>query len=161
MTERKWLFKLFFILVVSGTGLTAAVGGALYCSFEGLPEIINVDDYKPNVVSQVFATGGKEPVLISEFYGEQRRYLVPYDRIPQSVVRAFISAEDDQFFQHPGINIGSIIRASIANFRAGHVVQGGSTITQQVTKSSSHLGAKLRPEDPRGDPGEPPRKAPD
>ncbi len=71
--------------------------------------------------------------LLGEFY-KQRRYLVPYDRIPEVVVKAFISAEDDQFFEHPGINVASIIRAAIANFKAGHKVQGGSTITQQVAK---------------------------
>ncbi len=76
---------------------------------------------------------GVDDELLGEFY-KQRRYIVPYDRIPDVVIKAFIASEDDQFFQHPGVNIASIIRAAIANFKAGHKVQGGSTITQQVAK---------------------------
>ncbi|MEK7690584.1 MAG: transglycosylase domain-containing protein, partial [Bdellovibrionota bacterium] len=63
------------------------------------------------------------------------RYVVPFEAIPEIVVRAFVAAEDDRFFEHQGIDPVSILRAAIVNFRAGHFVQGGSTITQQITKS--------------------------
>lgn len=75
-----------------------------------------------------------DEILMAEFYRE-RRYLTPFEEIPEMVVQAFISAEDSTFFDHQGVNLAAIIRASIANFKAGHVVQGGSTITQQVAKS--------------------------
>ena len=97
----------------------------------GLPEIISVADYKPLLVSPVFDRGGKK---VGEFYRE-RRTLVPYDKMPKHLVHAFLAAEDDQFFTHGGINYGSILRATLANIRAGHSVQGGSTITQQLAKT--------------------------
>ncbi len=127
--------KSIFLFILGGTFLALfLVGGALWKFSRDLPRIITVGDYRPLGVTQVFATGGKKAVEIGEFFKE-RRYIVPYEKIPEHVVRAFISAEDDRFFEHPGINIASMVRASVANFRAGHVVQGGSTITQQVAKS--------------------------
>jgi penicillin-binding protein 1A len=97
----------------------------------GLPEIITVADYKPLLVSPVYDRNGKKA---GEFYRE-RRTLVPYSKMPKHLVYAFLAAEDDQFFQHGGINYGSILRATLANIRAGHSVQGGSTITQQLAKT--------------------------
>lgn len=130
------IFKMLFFLALVGSGLAAAVAGVIFWTFaRGLPNIITVEDYKPLTVTRIVAAGeDSAPAVIGEFYKE-RRYLVPYDKVPEQAVRAFISAEDDQFFNHPGINIVSMIRAGLANFRAGHVVQGGSTITQQVAKS--------------------------
>lgn len=134
----KWIFKLLFVFSVGGTLICAGVAALILWHYSrGLPNIITVADYRPLGVTRIIAEGsgedGKEAV-IGEFFKE-RRYLVPYEKIPEIVVQAFISAEDDQFFNHPGINVASIIRASLANFKAGHVVQGGSTITQQVAKS--------------------------
>ncbi|MCM2322889.1 MAG: PBP1A family penicillin-binding protein [Oligoflexia bacterium] len=146
-TEKRgaaWILRMTFILMVAGTFLGVVVAGAIFWHFSrDLPNIITVADYKPLTVTRIVATGGSQEsetpgpekeVVIGEFF-KQRRYLVPYEKIPPIVIQAFISAEDDQFFQHSGINVVSMIRAGIANFRAGHTVQGGSTITQQVTKS--------------------------
>lgn len=96
-----------------------------------LPQIISLDDYQPLLVSKVLDRNGKQ---IGEFFRE-RRTLVPYSKIPKEIVNAFLAAEDDTFFQHKGINYMAIIRAQMANLKAGHTVQGGSTITQQVAKT--------------------------
>ncbi|HAR42099.1 MAG TPA: penicillin-binding protein [Bdellovibrionales bacterium] len=138
-----WIFRTFFIIAVGGTlaGTLVAAGVAWHFSRD-LPKIIAVEDYRPLGVTKIIVSSPEAQVqpqqhneqVIGEFYKE-RRYLIPFEKIPENVIRAFISAEDDQFFAHSGINIASILRASIANFRAGHVVQGGSTITQQVAKS--------------------------
>lgn len=96
-----------------------------------LPAMVSVADYKPLGVTKVLT---KDNLLLSELFKE-RRYLVPFEKLPPLVVKAFVSAEDDQFFEHQGFNPVAMLRASLANFRAGHVVQGGSTITQQVAKS--------------------------
>ncbi len=133
--ESDWIVKAFFISLVAGTLLAMVGATGIYWYFSrNLPKIITVADYHPLGVTQVFGTGGKGEAEIGEFFKE-RRYLIPYDKIPDSIVKAFVSAEDDRFFEHPGVNVFSIIRAGIANFKAGRVVQGGSTITQQVAKS--------------------------
>lgn len=133
--EDGWIFKTVFMVCVGGTLFVMLIAGLVFWHFSrGLPRIISVADYRPLGVTRILGSNGKENTEIGEFFKE-RRYLIPYEKIPESVIHAFISAEDDRFFEHPGINILSIIRAAIANFKAGHVVQGGSTITQQVAKS--------------------------
>lgn len=131
-----WFFKITLVLFFFGTcSLVAVASGAFWHFSKDLPNIITVADYHPWLVTRVFANlNEKTPELVGEF-SIQKRYIVPYEKIPEHVIKAFISAEDDRFFEHSGINIISMIRASIANFKAGHVVQGGSTITQQVAKS--------------------------
>ena len=128
---RRLLSWLLFACSVAAVGGLLA-GGFLYVSLsEGLPEFESVEDYRPKVVTRVFAQDGQ---LIGEFYRE-RRVVVPYERIPQRLVQAVLSSEDDRFFDHDGIDYLGILRAAIANVKAGRVVQGGSTITQQVAKS--------------------------
>lgn len=96
-----------------------------------LPKILKVEDYKPLLVSDVYARGGEK---IGEFFRENRT-LIAFDKIPKNLVNAFLAAEDDTFFEHGGINYLAILRASLANLRAGRSKQGASTITQQVAKS--------------------------
>ncbi len=130
-----WVARTLFLMAIAGTVLVTVIGGAIFWHFSrDLPKIITVEDYRPRTVTRVLGGGGRDDMLMGEFYRE-RRYLVPYDKIPDQLIKAFISAEDDSFFEHQGVNLVSILRAAIANARAGHVVQGGSTITQQVAKS--------------------------
>ena len=123
--------KLIIVLATLAVlGTIAAVGTYRYL-LASLPKLITVEDYEPLLVSQVYDRNGKK---IGEFFRE-RRTLVPYKQIPKDVINAFLAAEDDQFFQHGGINYFAILRATLANLKAGHTVQGASTITQQVTKT--------------------------
>jgi len=98
---------------------------------EDLPKISKLSDYHPPVVTTVYSDDNRK---IGEFYKE-RRIVIPISRIPQTLKEAFIAAEDSRFYSHPGIDIIGIFRALLKNIEAGGVVQGGSTITQQVTKS--------------------------
>ena len=98
------------------------------------PEIQKISDYRPLGVTQIISVENGQTKVMAEFYKE-KRYLVAYDQIPPKLVHAFLSAEDSTFFEHQGVNITAILRAAIANFLAGQVVQGGSTITQQIAKS--------------------------
>lgn len=145
--DAAWVLKTLFLMFVACTVLGAiAVGGVFWSFSHGLPKIITVEDYRPPIVSKILGApdpaNPKQEQVLGEFYKNERRYVIPYEKIPEVVVRAFISAEDDKFFEHGGINFSSMIRASIANFRAGRVVQGGSTITQQVAKSLLHDSEK-------------------
>lgn len=122
------------ILIVIGLGSILIIGAlvALVVSVNnGLPAIITLKDYQPLLVTSVYSKDNKK---IGEFYRE-RRELVPFEKIPKYVVQAFLAAEDDQFYEHQGINLLAMFRAMLANVKAGRNVQGGSTITQQVAKT--------------------------
>jgi len=126
------MFKKILIGLLSLLFITVLSAYLVYSSVkQSLPEIIKIEDYKPLLVSQVYDRNNKK---IGEFFRE-RRVLVPYSDIPKSVVNAFLAAEDDKFFEHSGVNYQGLLRAAIVNMRAGHKVQGGSTITQQVAKT--------------------------
>jgi len=131
-SKRRLIIRIFicFAAVLILAAGAAVVSAYFYFTYD-LPQLFSLNDYKPPVVSQVFADDG---TLIGEFYKE-RRVSVQFSEIPRQVIQAFIAAEDAEFFTHPGIDFSGIIRASIKNFRAGRIVQGGSTITQQVTRS--------------------------
>ncbi len=126
------LLKVVFGLLGMVT-LTIVIGASfLYYHFtRNLPKIGNITDYRPPVVSEVYANDGTK---IGEFW-QECRYLLPYAQIPRRIIDAFVASEDERFWEHKGVDFQSILRAFIENLRAGHVVQGGSTITQQVTRS--------------------------
>lgn len=128
--RRFWLrLSLFFGAFIMVSVLSAVF---VYQTIKAsLPQIISVQDYKPLLVSPVYDRNGKK---IGEF-ARERRTLVPFERIPQVVIQAFLAAEDDQFYRHKGINYMAILRAAMANLRAGQTVQGASTITQQLAKT--------------------------
>ncbi|MBI2342257.1 MAG: transglycosylase domain-containing protein, partial [Deltaproteobacteria bacterium] len=123
-------FLTTFIIAASTILLTLMVIGYFYFAYD-LPNIQTLKDYKPPVVSEVFADDGTK---IGEFWKECRFWL-PIEAIPKQVIQAFIASEDARFFEHRGVDVIGIGRAMIENLKAGHVVQGGSTITQQITRS--------------------------
>jgi len=111
-------------------GLIIGIIILVYVS-KSLPDFQNLSDYRPNLVTTVYAQDGK---VIGELYKE-KRYLIAFKDIPTRVTNAFLAAEDKAFYQHDGVNFISIIRALIINTWHGSVKQGGSTITQQVVKA--------------------------
>lgn len=131
-----FLFILTWILLASGFGVLMIFIGYWHFS-RTLPQLISVSDYHPLGVTRVISKGPHQegsPEVVGEFFKE-KRYVVSYEKIPELIIQAVISAEDNTFFEHQGISLTAILRATVANFKAGHVVQGGSTITQQVAKS--------------------------
>ncbi len=128
LTFFKWSVGFVFICLLLATGSLA--GLYAYLS-QDLPKINTLEDYQPATVSYVFSDDGRK---IGEFYKE-RRIVIPLSDMPGHLINAFVAAEDSRFREHPGIDIQSIFRAFIKNFQAGTITQGGSTITQQVTKS--------------------------
>ncbi|HEY8279374.1 MAG TPA: PBP1A family penicillin-binding protein [Bdellovibrionota bacterium] len=124
----------------------ALVGLLLLWSILNLPKLDNMQDYRPALQSVVLARDGR---VLGEYVDDERRYLVSIEEIPEHVVQAFLAAEDEHFFTHSGVDVIGLIRATLANLRAGGVVQGGSTITMQVAKglllsSERTFGRKLR-----------------
>jgi penicillin-binding protein 1A len=131
--KKRFSFIRFFILLfLMGGAFGAGLGYWGYKQFEkDLPDRWSaLTDYKPSRASRVFSSEGE---LIGEFY-LQKRIVLPYEQIPKHVMQSFVAAEDNRFFDHHGIDPLGIVRAAFANFKAGRVVQGGSTITQQVAK---------------------------
>jgi len=132
--RRRWAKRLGFVLYgLIFTAFLAAAAGAGYIYYHfirDLPDFTEIKEYRPSVVTRVFARDGR---LIGEFYSE-RRIEVPYSRLPRHLILAFVAAEDARFFEHPGVDLTGIVRAFVRNLEAGEVVQGGSTITQQVVK---------------------------
>ncbi|WP_319522721.1 penicillin-binding protein 1A [uncultured Desulfosarcina sp.] len=124
----KWSLVLTVILMLMGA--TAMVGVYFYM-VDDLPKITSLKDYHPSIITTVYSDDNRK---IAEFYKE-RRIVVPLSKIPIQLQQAFIAAEDARFYKHQGIDFFSIVRAFIKNLEAGTIVQGGSTITQQVTKS--------------------------
>ncbi len=96
-----------------------------------LPRLTSLKDYKPYIISEVYS---EDEALIGEFFME-RRTVVPLAQMPRNLTRAFVAAEDARFFEHRGVDYWRILGAAFKNIEALDVVQGGSTITQQIAKS--------------------------
>ncbi len=88
-------------------------------------------DYRPPIITEIYSDDGE---VIGRLW-EEKRIVVPLEGLPRHLIQAFIAAEDSRFFEHEGVDIQGIIRALFKNLAAGKIEQGGSTITQQVTKS--------------------------
>jgi len=133
--KRKWLYRILLFGIFSGLGMFVlglfAVLGVYYYYSKDLPKISSLSDYHPKIITNVYANDGRK---IAEFF-EERRIVVELESIPKQLIDAFIAAEDSRFYKHKGIDLVSIARAFFKNLEAGTIVQGGSTITQQVTKS--------------------------
>ena len=98
----------------------------------GLPDVHDLrTHYQPAQVTRVLSRDGT--VLASLFV--ERRTVIPFTEVPSHAKLAFLAAEDAQFYEHQGLNYFGMLRALLANLRAGHKRQGGSTITQQVVKN--------------------------
>ena len=127
---KKGLKLVFLVLIL---GLTFLFSTLWYFSID-LPDYKILSNYKPPISSRVHAGEGQ---LIAE-YALQKRLFIPYDSIPKKVIYSFLSAEDKNFFSHPGIDAKSITRAIIKNFKnilSNKRLEGASTITQQVAKN--------------------------
>lgn len=118
------------ILLIILSALTGALGSFTYWFFSDLPKIKRLEEYTPIESSRVYSSDGK---VIAELYIERRTF-VPYYQMPEHAKRAFISVEDVRFYYHPGVDLIGIMRALWRDIRAGGIVEGGSTITQQLAR---------------------------
>ena len=123
---------IFFSLI--SIGLIFSVISILWIYSNKLPDYIYLKSYKPSVSSKLYAGNGE---LVSDFSAEKRIF-VPFSAIPEKVINSFLSAEDKNFFKHPGVDAKGVIRAiknNIYNVMKSKRLEGASTITQQVAKN--------------------------
>ena len=105
-------FSIKFLIILIGIVLLFLLSTLWYFS-SGLPDYKKLSNYQPPISSRVYSEDGK---LIAE-YALQKRLFVPYDSIPKIVINSFLSAEDKNFFQHPGVDAKGIVRATINNVK--------------------------------------------
>ena len=117
----------YFIFICALTGI---LGGFVYWTLSDLPKVNAIEEYVPVESSKVYSSDGQ---LLAEFYYERRTF-VPYYNIPDHIKKSFIAIEDVRFYSHPGVDFIGITRALLHDIKAGSIVQGGSTITQQLAK---------------------------
>jgi penicillin-binding protein 1A len=119
-----------YILAFLAATAAAAAGAVAYVRAE-LPVIRSLADYTPRQSTRIISHDGQ---LIGQLYNE-RRTVVPFARMPQHVVQAFLAAEDAGFYTHEGIDWSGVMRALLKNLRPKAHLQGASTITQQTVKT--------------------------
>ncbi len=137
--------KILIYLSISAGVLSALLLVYLTFVYLSLPNVKLLESWSPPQASVVYDYRDR-------YYGDigvQKRYYVSIDEVPEKLIHAFIAAEDRNFFEHPGVDLSAIVRAFFANLKAGRVVQGGSTITQQLAKNlfltrERTIGRKIR-----------------
>ncbi len=129
------IIKKIFILVLSFSLLSAFFILAILWAFSNnLPDYKFLKNYKPAVSSKVYSGNGE---LVNDFSTEKRIF-VPYNAISEKVIKSFLSAEDKNFYSHPGVDAKGVLRAvinNISNIVSSKRLEGASTITQQVAKN--------------------------
>jgi penicillin-binding protein 1A len=122
----------FFFIIGISFALTVFISLTLYLFILlDIPNLKSIRDYEPKMTTLVLASDHR---VIKEIYEENRR-VVSMEMMPDLLSKAFVAAEDARFYEHPGVDVWSIIRALFHNLQSGTKAQGGSTITQQVTRS--------------------------
>jgi penicillin-binding protein 1A len=129
-----WLLKFYGFGLCCALGLIFIAGGVVYVYFAlSLP---NMAEFRG------FGAGSEKSTLVRAWDGTplaelaiKRRVVLPFEAIPTRLLQAFVAIEDRRFYEHGGLDFRGTARAMVANLRAGRVVQGGSTITQQVARA--------------------------
>ena len=129
------IFKNIIIISISLVLLSSVIVLSILWSFSNkIPDYKFLKNYKPPVSSKVYSGDG---TLVADF-SREKRVFVPYETIPENVINSFLSAEDKNFFSHPGVDAKGVMRAiinNISNIKNSKRLEGASTITQQVAKN--------------------------
>ena len=127
VNTRSPIFTLFLFLAAALIGGSA---GFVLFSVWDLPEVQTLEEYKPSITSRVYSDKNR---LLAEFYLENRTP-VSLSGVPDQFIQALIATEDTRFYKHRGLDLRGTARAAYRNVRAGRIVEGGSTLTQQLAK---------------------------
>ena len=128
-------FKNILIIILSSILLiSVTILIVLWTFSNSIPDYRFLKNYKPPVSSKMYSGDGE---LVADF-SKEKRIFVPYSAIPKNVIYSFLSAEDKNFFSHPGVDAKGVMRAIINNIKnviSSKRLEGASTITQQVAKN--------------------------
>ena len=130
-TPTRW--AIYFLLFIGGAllAVVALAGIVLILAYPQLPSVEVLTDYQPKIPMRIYSSDGH---LIGEF-GEERRNFASFKDVPPLMTQAILAAEDERFYQHPGIDTLGVLRAAYSNFIGGGKRQGASTITMQVARN--------------------------
>lgn len=128
------VLRVLLILVLAGLAVgLGAIAGAYIAIKDNLPNVSDIDSFRPKLITTVYAADGQP---IKEF-AEERRVEIAYDKIPKSLIDAIVATEDPSFFRHGGVDLRGILRAvwnDVFKVLGGRRPEGGSTITQQLAR---------------------------
>src|SRR3989442_7380180 len=126
-------FLAFPLALVGGLAVADVLAVALVLALASpnLPSLQALTEYQPKIPLRIYSAEG---VLIGEF-GEERRSVVSIEEVPDALKHAILAAEDERFYQHPGIDYVGVLRAAYANFVAGGRPQGASNINMQCARN--------------------------
>ena len=130
MKKKKSKWEKFILLVILAA--LAALAGLALQILTRLPDIEALNSYIPSESTILYSADGK---ILARFHQEENRQVVPLSKISPYFQSAVIATEDPRFFEHHGLDFGGIIRATIKNLAYGRIVEGGSTITQQLARN--------------------------
>jgi len=125
---RRLAGRLAFTIVFVGVVLLGAAAGLIFVYSTDLPEIRALEDYRPNVVTELYSDDGQQ---IGNF-ALQRRILLTWEQIPPILKDAITSTEDQHFFEHWGVDLPRVMEAAWRNVLRGHIREGASTLTMQL-----------------------------
>lgn len=122
----KYIFNLLIIIALT------AIGGVIYFYSQIKIDISKIVDYNPKLTTHIYDRNGD---LVAYIFDEENRQYAKFDEIPPRIIEALIAIEDTAFFEHGGINYEAIFRAAIKDIQAMALVEGASTLTQQLVKN--------------------------
>jgi penicillin-binding protein 1A len=126
------VLNVILLVVVVGAGLGGGLAYGLYLKFKDeLPRLEALAEYQPSELTTIYDRNG---LVIDRFFLENR-VVVPLGEVPQTLKNAFFAIEDSRFYEHEGIDAKGMLRALVKNVRAGRIVEGASTITQQLVRT--------------------------
>jgi len=127
------LFRAFLLFVLTLAFIGFGIGtGFVFGIIKNLPDL-DSESLNAELTTFIHDKDGKQ---VASLHGVENRIPVELEQVPEELKQAFIATEDRNFYKHPGINPIAFIRAAIANFKAGKIVQGGSTITMQLAENA-------------------------